>query len=339
MLEITGRTVAEYAGRHGCHYERFVGVLRGEHPWQATFNRIMLIERLLRAGTGGWLIYLDADAYVASMCFDLREYLADKSDYALIAAASGAEPVIWWNLNDGVFMLNLEHEKTREIVDKWLERFMAITDAQLKAAYTWNMISGGQAMLQRVLAEGEGYEQAVLVDQYSAIMNSPTAAFVRQVLRAEGSVGYRMNRLRAEIANALGQEDEAPTQIIVDSDVRACNEEFMRAIYYAILLREPDPSGYAASLERLATNATSYARELTSFLKSDEFGRKLPIFLQVYQGHQDYDELLGHMAASRWRSHEKQRVETNSVLHASTITAPHGRSKLGSLLRRRAASL
>ena len=315
MLEITGKTAVEYAGVHHCQYVSHVGIIRGFYPWQATFNRIMLIADMIKTGATGWLLYLDADSYICSLTFDLREYLADKGDYALIAALSGAQPQLWWNINDGVFLLNLDHPKTNDIVASWLEKFMAVPEFDLKRAYTWNMISGGQALLQSVLQEDEGLRDVVYVDEHSKTINSPHAVFVRQVLRAEGNIGFRLNKLREDIAASFdrGKEGGQPVTLLA-ADAAACNEEFMRAIYTCLFMREPDAIGFVAALERLSTHRTSYAKEISTFLKSDEFATKLPIFLQVFQGSQDFDELIGSLAASRWRREQRLKTEAKEAI-------------------------
>ena len=326
MLEITGKTAVEYASAHNCQYVSHVGVVRGFYPWQATFNRIMLIADMIKAGRTGWLLYLDADSYICSLTFDLREYLADKGNCALIAALSGAQPQLWWNINDGVFLLNLDHPKTNGIVSAWHEKFMAVPEFDLKRAYTWNMISGGQALLQSVLQEDDSLRDVVFIDEHSRTINSPHAVFVRQVLRAEGNIGFRLNKLREEIAAAFDHdEDGRQPATLLASDAAACNEEFMRAIYTCLFMREPDAVGYVAALERLANHRTSYAREITTFLKSDEFATKLPIFLQVFQGSQDFDELIGSLAASRWRREQRLKAEASAEpVLATTERLPSG---------------
>lgn len=75
FLEITSQTVREYCARHGFGYESFLGIARGYHPWQATYNRIPILRRWADSGFSGWICYLDADAYIADLAFDLRAYL------------------------------------------------------------------------------------------------------------------------------------------------------------------------------------------------------------------------------------------------------------------------
>jgi hypothetical protein len=78
MLCLSARANRAYCRRHEIAYQAFVGVKRGFHSWQATYNRIPLLQELVDAGFAGWVLYLDADAYVADLDFDLRLYLADR---------------------------------------------------------------------------------------------------------------------------------------------------------------------------------------------------------------------------------------------------------------------
>ena len=99
LLELTSQTVTEYCARHQYLYESHLGIVRGYYPWHATYNRIPLLKRLLNAGYSGWVCYLDADAYIADLDFDLTAYLRDKGDFALIAAPGARAG--WWDVNAG----------------------------------------------------------------------------------------------------------------------------------------------------------------------------------------------------------------------------------------------
>lgn len=56
------------------------------HPWHAIFNRIYELNEYVNSGLRSWVHYMDADAYFVDFEFDLRGYVADKSQYALIAS-------------------------------------------------------------------------------------------------------------------------------------------------------------------------------------------------------------------------------------------------------------
>ena len=109
-------------------------------------NRIPLLKRLMDGGYSAWVCYLDADAYVADLDFDLKRYLEDKGDLALIIAP-GAPTSPWWEVNAGVFLINLGHPTGRDIVHEWFRRFAEITDDQLRLARVWSQVADDQTSL------------------------------------------------------------------------------------------------------------------------------------------------------------------------------------------------
>ena len=70
---------------------------------------------MIAVGNRGWVVYLDADAYVADLGFDLVSYLGDKADVCAVFTRAGASPQ-WWDINDGVFLMNLGNPHARWIV-------------------------------------------------------------------------------------------------------------------------------------------------------------------------------------------------------------------------------
>ncbi len=89
MLAITAESVASYCRRHGHSYESFVGLKRGRWPWQAAYNRIVQLREIADRGFSGWVVHVDADAWIDDAAFDLRGYLADKRDIAVVMAPAG----------------------------------------------------------------------------------------------------------------------------------------------------------------------------------------------------------------------------------------------------------
>jgi hypothetical protein len=84
MLGATSRNVTEYCRRHGHEYQAFIGIRRGVHAWHATFNRIPMLEDMVARGDCGWIVYLDADAYIEDLDFDLATYLSGLGDRAAV---------------------------------------------------------------------------------------------------------------------------------------------------------------------------------------------------------------------------------------------------------------
>jgi len=200
MLAITATNVREYCRRHDLGYESFLGVKRGFHPWQATFNRIPMLAELLDRGFTGWALYLDADAYIQDLDFDLAAYLADKTDRAAIFATSGVTGE-HWDVNAGVALLNLGHPLGRALIEQWAAGFAAHSDDDLRAGSEWFGAGNDQDILQTILRHDRAIADAVLVEQM-AFMNGPHASFIRQHLRTLSPTFEA--RLRA-LAAAVGE--------------------------------------------------------------------------------------------------------------------------------------
>jgi hypothetical protein len=202
MLCLSARTNREYCRRHALAYQAFIGVKRGFHAWQATYNRIPLLQELVTHGFAGWVLYLDADAYVADLGFDLRAYLADKAGHAAILTpvAPGAA---WWDINAGVALFNLASAEARWLVGQWHAAFMAIDDAALRAAGRWDLVRNDQDLLHDILRAHEWLRPHVFL-QSTDLINSDSARFVRQVLRAQADgLDARMRIVRRETDRVL----------------------------------------------------------------------------------------------------------------------------------------
>lgn len=181
MLAATAPNVREYCRRHGLGYESFVGVKRGFHPWQATFNRIPMLAELIERRFTGWALYLDADAWIQDLDFDLAAYLADKGDRAAIFATSGVTGE-HWDVNAGVALINLGHPLGRALVEAWAAAFAGHSDEDLRQGAEWFGAGNDQDLLHKILQRESDIAAAVLVEPM-AFMNGPHARFIRQQLR------------------------------------------------------------------------------------------------------------------------------------------------------------
>ncbi len=254
LLETTSRTVREYCSRHDFGYESYLGIIRGCHPWHAVYNRIALLERLVQTGFLGWVCYLDADAFIADLDFDLRNYLADKNEFALIAAPGGP-PRVWWNMNDGVFLINLGNPVGRQIIRDWAIRFAMITDEQLQNAEAWGSVPSDQPLLHEVLQSIPDGNKYTLVEDASRLLNY-NGRFIKQVLRAAGTFAGRLARLNSSVELVLnpsyGDQPILSGNEPASGNTTSVNDEetrqlFVRALYRVLLRREPDPEGFEFS--------------------------------------------------------------------------------------------
>lgn len=229
MLDATARTVIEYCRRHGTAYENYVGVKRGHFPWHATFNRMFQFRELIERGYSGWAVYLDADAYIHDLDFDLSSFLGERLDRAGIMTSIPGQPHPWC-INAGVVLLNLGHPYGREIATRWLDRYLGIDDVQLRGMEIWDDGNSDQSMLFELLDANPHLREAVDYDD-GGLINSHNARFIRQLLR---SLSPDLEVRTLELEKRVNAILPGKTNI---SDV------VVTALYRAILGRDPDQGG------------------------------------------------------------------------------------------------
>jgi len=198
MLAATDRAHRAYCEANDVRFWPVVGILRGSHPWQASFNRIEMLHELCEQGYRGWVMYLDADAVIRQADFDLRRFLGKRKDYGLVICSGHpeAEP---WEVNDGVFFINLGTNAGRMIARRWHGLFrLNVTDQMLtEAVGPWQPLSDSRAfpddqhLLQMVLRDNAHLMAETLLED-PLTMNHRGARFIRQFLRAHGSNEQRL---------------------------------------------------------------------------------------------------------------------------------------------------
>jgi hypothetical protein len=207
ILDLTSRTVVEYCCQHGFTYYYFLGLCRGYRPWQAAFNRITLLKNIVISGFTGWVCYLDADAFIADLDFNLAGYLSDKGHIAFIAATDrphlAERP--YWLVNAGTFMINLATPVGQKIVHDWAEQFNRISDEELREMAEWTF--DDQPILQHILEQMPGGAEAIMTLMGEPnLINYSQGIFIRQILRTAGSFEERLRQLREQTDSVLSRQ-------------------------------------------------------------------------------------------------------------------------------------
>lgn len=186
ILHQTSRTVRQFCIHNGFNYESYVGLKRGHMPWQSTYNRVFILKEMLDRGHRGWVYYMDADAFIGDMDFDVRAYLSDKLHLAGIFSGYCSSDR-GYDINAGGFALNFAHAVTRDLVTEYWQRVVEIPDSEFNHATTWSeSIIDDQAILFHILGdyvENRGWAEAFLFERanFGYTNNGP---FIRQRLRS-----------------------------------------------------------------------------------------------------------------------------------------------------------
>lgn len=271
LLDITSVPTKHYCKEKGYLYNQVVGICRGYYPWHAAFNRIILLKNALLSGYKGWIVYLDADAFVADLDFDLDLYLQDKRQFSIIAATGGSSG--WWCINDGVFLINMDSPISHEIINAWYDRFLLISDDDLKAAKNWDDIENDQDMLQKIL-ESMGFTESIFKENGN-ILNYD-GRFIKQIMRLEGGILDRLAIAKQKIG-FLSKD------FLIDSS-KEVNEEkyletFVYAIYKVLLGRVPEPQGLQHAIETIKGGMPIWEL-IQNCIGSEEFRSNFPDFIK-----------------------------------------------------------
>lgn len=205
MLLETSKTVREFCIRNGISYQQFVGTKRGHMPWHSTYNRIYMLKEMLDRGYEGWVFYLDADAYVFDLDFDLCAYLSDKGKYGGIFA--GYINNVMYDINAGGFAVNLSHPAGKGLVIDYFNAVEAIADADFDRSIYWDgEIRNDQHLLMVIL---EDYARTIdLASTFlfertnqSHVNNGP---FIRQHLRTmHADFATRVSSITQDVAAVM----------------------------------------------------------------------------------------------------------------------------------------
>lgn len=207
MLAETSRTVRRFCQANGLHYECYIGIKRGYFSWHAAYNRITLLKEMIDSGFLGWVLYIDADAYIADHTFNLRAYLWDKSDYAAIFVKPSKQNDAWYHVNDGIFFLNTAAPEARDLVYKWHEVFMNVSEQSLSLASAWGDLPHDQDMLHDVLRDNDQFKSSIFMESPFVLGWDPTG-FIRQFTRGEAEgLAERKRIIKSKIDQLLGSAD------------------------------------------------------------------------------------------------------------------------------------
>ena len=205
MLDLTSTINIKYCGLFGYRYENYVGVKIGNSAMHATYNRIFILHELMMRGYRGWVCYMDADAFVSDFLFDIKDYILSSLPYCFIACTGGSQTP--WDLNAGVFFLNLADPDGRALARDWLIRFEALVPDSFLASpdATWGTgIPDDQQLLYEVLKNNDNLLAKTKKEEDGNLFNYRTGRFIKQATRESFlNMQQRLDFIRAETIRIL----------------------------------------------------------------------------------------------------------------------------------------
>jgi hypothetical protein len=220
LLEVSAPSTRAFCALNGYEYEAFVGLKRGSRAWHATFNRIDLLSELVQANFDGWIVYLDADAFVVDLTFDLAAYLGQHADAPLIARAVIPERAPTWNINAGVLMFNMSHPQTARLITAWKRLFDLWRMAGLLRLPPRMAPVNDQILLHWALRLNPGFIRAIRFE-HPDFINGALSSFIVQFLRADvQDFDLRISLVAQRVAQAFAASgiDPAPYSAAASRD-------------------------------------------------------------------------------------------------------------------------
>jgi len=200
LLDISSSINQFYCNLRGYIYNSYIGIKRGSSSIHATYNRGYLLKELIDSGYDGWVLYVDADAFVYDLNFDAINYILECGDYDFIAAEASDQISENWAINAGIFFINLGSNVGKSIVFNLVNVYEAFVPKEY-----WDDPEAGwapsgyddQNLLYSVLAQVPGVLGRV--KKVSGKEFNYQGKHIRQILRVDGSIQEREVSMRDTI--------------------------------------------------------------------------------------------------------------------------------------------
>ena len=158
LLQVSGLYNSKYAKKWNLQYLNYQGIKVGLYPHHAIFNRIYMLNDLIKQGNRNWIIYLDADSIISDPNYNIRAKLqqlrADNQCFWLHNVYQEDDPKFeqWYHINNGVFAIDLSSPIAQLVVQTWhgiYQNFYSYQDYE--KATTWMDIIDDQSSLTKIL--------------------------------------------------------------------------------------------------------------------------------------------------------------------------------------------
>lgn len=311
MLLATTAANQAYARAHGYGYRGTVDNFSARSR-TGNFNRYYLLRDELDQARYDWALWLDADAIVLDHRVTL-ESIIDRTPDRLIIACRGGEHGDY-DINNGVFLLNLGHPRAREVVDCCI-RYVE----NLPTDDVW--FHDDQWLVHEWLKASEGQGEPPLVQCYKGgdyNLFNYDGAFIRHVLREFGGFEERvseLHRLRSEIrvdgGGTLPVHFSAEENNVASAGFAAVSENRIMSLQREHGIAVVCPAAYRqlpASSHWLIDSARRYGIELTLLGQG-----------QAYPNHMRKVSLVGEFLQAHPAVQYVLQVDVKDVVFCATL--------------------
>ena len=189
MLAVTTQANSAYADVHGYSYRRAVGNF-SIVPNTGNFNRYYLLRQEILAGTHDWALWMDADAIVIDDGVPLEYFINRKPDKLLLACRGAMNGD--YDINNGIFLLNLRHRLARELIEFCISACERIDPGN--TSFQCDQVIMHQWLLDKSDASGRiHFIQCYTGDEYNCF--NYDGPFIRHILRDFGDFEQRVQEL------------------------------------------------------------------------------------------------------------------------------------------------
>jgi len=181
FTNITQRANKAYAKKWNYDYLLMKGTaFNSNQVGISAYNKLSVLRKAIDAKVYDVLLILDSDAVIVDMHKDVLELMPESMLLTACRNHESDSPHTW-NINNGVTLWNLRHERMEEVYTEWYIRLVIRMGKK-------NLIPSDQAELHEVLKEyGEEKRKTIVNAIYTYHFRFHEGSFVKHIVRSKSS--------------------------------------------------------------------------------------------------------------------------------------------------------
>jgi len=181
FTNITQRANKAYANKWNYDYLLMKGTaFNSNQVGISAYNKLSVLRKAIDAKVYDVLLILDSDAVIVDLDQDVLDLMPESMLLTACRNHESDSPHTW-NLNNGVTLWNLRHERMEEVYTEWYRRIIIRIGKK-------NLIPSDQAELHEVVKEyGEDKRKTIVNAIYTYHFRFHEGSFVKHVVRSSSS--------------------------------------------------------------------------------------------------------------------------------------------------------